>query len=384
MNSSAVMDRQLLESLLERLLPADTSADFIRHAADTVIARQLGLDAPQLNHHTAGAASGTVTSSFATRDALRVTVHGERAGGMTGSTAGGSSMMGGDIIARPSNEYFGHGQHAYQSTTAGPSVTQGYMQHPEQQQFAQPPHTIYQGRGGISSGQGPAYFRPIRHMLNPPQSSLPPHTQHINAIVRTTAGFSANYQGEISDKNRSANIPANRNCALFIKGLPPTLTVTQLLGAIRNIGRVYQTHINPPAGRHRTCAAKLIFFERRAAEAFMARFAQGFQIPGYPGHTAQVAWNRVLTGETFDQVTRVLLISGPRDIVHPFRLTEYFRTKIYFDIDEVFEFGEGNRYYVEYRFGSYRAQAELARMALLREMANRGVQVRFGLDPCGM
>jgi hypothetical protein len=94
-----------------------------------------------------------------------------------------------------------------------------------------------------------------------------PPTQH-EAHALLLKGFSPNYRGDPDlARNQSAAIPAEANCSLFIVGLAPDLTPHELLSGIRNISRVYATHINPPAPErgHVFSAAKLVFFERAGA-----------------------------------------------------------------------------------------------------------------------
>ncbi|KAB5532568.1 hypothetical protein GE09DRAFT_1251374 [Coniochaeta sp. 2T2.1] len=214
-------------------------------------------------------------------------------------------------------------------------------------------------------------------------------TPQAKAYEKMLAGFSPNYQGNIYiPRNRSANIPDNENCALFITALPPTVTITGLLATIRDTGRVYVTHINQPEPEngHSTCAAKIIFFERRAAERFYDRhILGGLVIPGHPGYRARITWNRIKSAAPAHpkNYTRVLLIAGPATFADPAFLTSYFKSKFDFEIDEVFDRGsKGDRRLIEYRFGSFRCQAESAKMALGREMEAQGVQVWFGPDPC--
>ncbi|OIW31824.1 hypothetical protein CONLIGDRAFT_629510 [Coniochaeta ligniaria NRRL 30616] len=219
-----------------------------------------------------------------------------------------------------------------------------------------------------------------------PKSPCPPLNE---AYERMLAGFSPNYRGNIYlARNRSADIPDNENCALFVIGLSPTITVTELLAAVRDTGRVYATHINSPEPHkgHETCAAKLIFFERRAAERFYDRHVLGgLKIPGHPGYAAKVVWNRIKSAapDHPKNYTRVLMVAGPVRVVNPVFLTAYFKSKLQFDIDEVFDRGSmGDRRLVEYRFGSFRCQAEAAKMSITREFADCGIQVWFGPDPC--
>jgi hypothetical protein len=98
-----------------------------------------------------------------------------------------------------------------------------------------------------------------------------PPTQH-EAHALLLKGFSPNYRGDPDlARNQSAAIPAEANCSLFIVGLAPDLTPHELLSGIRNIGRVYATHINPPVPErgHVFSAAKLVFFERAGAGEFL-------------------------------------------------------------------------------------------------------------------
>lgn len=210
-----------------------------------------------------------------------------------------------------------------------------------------------------------------------------------DAVEKIRAGFSQNYRGDISvERNRSANIPDDMNCAVFITGLPPTIDVASLLGASRNTGRVFATVINTPmADAYRpTCAAKVVFFDRVGAERFYHQHGPGMRIPGYPNYVGRVVWNRVRSApfEGPSYHSRVLVITGPLQFVNPDSLTVYFRSKFIFDIDGIFDRGmtQDGRRIVEYRFGSYRCQAESAKMALSREWVANGVEVKFGRDPC--
>ncbi|KAJ9143125.1 hypothetical protein NKR23_g6707 [Pleurostoma richardsiae] len=213
------------------------------------------------------------------------------------------------------------------------------------------------------------------------------HRGVLNALL----GFSPKYRGDTSLlRNRSADIPESHNCSLFVMGLPPDTTIHALLSQIRNVGRIYATHINRPEPDrgHFTCAAKIIFFEREAAQRFYARCQErGFALPGSGGGGGQgprVVWNRIRTAQQDGpkHKSRVLIIAGDRRFVNTAALTAYFRTKLDFQIDEVLTLADmGGRAVVEFRFGSYRCQAEAAKMALAREYSET-VKVYYGEDPC--
>lgn len=208
--------------------------------------------------------------------------------------------------------------------------------------------------------------------------------------VKIAKGFSPYYQGDVdNEENRSANIPDEENCSVFVRGLPPAVTYHQVLAAIRNTGRVYQTYLNPPepAKGHMTSAGKVVFFDRPSAERFWEEHRRGFVVQGYPSFRGQLIWNRVKSAaiDGPKNMSRVLVISGPDHIVNEYFLTQFFQSKIEFQVDEVITHSQGGPFHqsvVEFRFGSFRCQAEHAKMALLREMSRHGVQIHYGRDPC--
>ncbi|KAB5532565.1 hypothetical protein GE09DRAFT_1251366 [Coniochaeta sp. 2T2.1] len=180
-------------------------------------------------------------------------------------------------------------------------------------------------------------------------------------------GYSSNYRGN-TQREPNQYVPDNENCALFVVDLPPTVTVPAFLSTIRNTGRIYSLHINLPEPErgNNTCAAKLVFFECRAAETFYFRQqAAGLDLPGHgSGCVARVNWNRVRIPESAAPYhhTRVLIISGPKHVVNPATLWGHFQAKIESDLGQIVVLREGERDgMVEDRFASYRAQAEAAK-----------------------
>jgi hypothetical protein len=209
--------------------------------------------------------------------------------------------------------------------------------------------------------------------------------EHILRLVYPD--FSPTYAGDRTNpRNRSANIPNTLNTAVWITNLPIRTTHTQLLARIRNTGRIYACVINPPDAEmgHRNAAAKIVFFELHAAQKFYvdAQSIAGFEVGG---RRTRVAWNRIKTAEQENSGvnSRVLIITGRTEFVNAKSLTEYFETKFKFEIDKIATiFNDGGLAVVEYRFGSYRCQAEIGRMALLREKRDEVFRVQFGADPC--
>ncbi|PSR82530.1 hypothetical protein BD289DRAFT_411758 [Coniella lustricola] len=204
-------------------------------------------------------------------------------------------------------------------------------------------------------------------------------------------GYSPTYAGNPwLAANQSADIPHALNCSIFIVNLPPALTVHGLIRALHTmgpLGRIFAIHINSPelTRGHQGCAAKVVFFKREVAHAFMTACEDrgGFYVES---QKARVMWNRIKSAENAlladSDASRVLLIGGPGHIVNAAFLTEFFRSKLDFQLDEVLtkidDPVRGTRV-LEYRFGSFRCQAQAAKMALAREFPD--IRCFFHKDP---
>ncbi|KAK0633808.1 hypothetical protein B0T14DRAFT_415084, partial [Immersiella caudata] len=214
---------------------------------------------------------------------------------------------------------------------------------------------------------------------------------------------SLNYNGDPTNrKNLSARIPEDENCSLFLTGLPPNVTYAQLLALFRQTGRIYATFINPPEFHrgHPTCAAKVTFFSKRAAQEVLRRHG-----PGRPrhawlstrGYKIKVVPHRVKVSEPLAKSanweddyggppSRVLAVSGPREIVRVPTILKRMRRSCYFNLDQVVVIADTEEYCaLEIRFASFYGQAQLAFFGLCGdiEFQGRGGKVSYGADPCG-
>lgn len=254
-----------------------------------------------------------------------------------------------------------------------------------QQRIGNPDRTFRPMNAVVGRGEP----QPYAGSSSAQQMALVPWKQ-VDPREKVAMGFSANYQGNIFlEKNRSADIPDDQNCSIFILGLPPMVTYRQFFAAIRNTGRVYQTRISAPEPDkgHTTSACKVVFFDRPSAERFWENHRRGFVIRDYPMFEGRLRWNRVKSAavEGSPDQSRVLLISGPDQVVNEHFLTQFFQSKLEYQVDEIITRNPGGifgRSEVEFRFGSFRCQAEAAKMALHREFTDHGVHVRYGPDPC--
>ncbi|KAK5659342.1 hypothetical protein OQA88_1435 [Cercophora sp. LCS_1] len=206
-----------------------------------------------------------------------------------------------------------------------------------------------------------------------------------NQVGAPHDGFSENYAGDRElDGNRPIAVLVGQETAFWLTGLPADVTHSEILGAIRNTGRVYQLHINRPTGEHRYPAARLFFFSRDAAAAFEQNTENGFYVRN---QRVRLDINRFNLQVFPLRRSRVLLIRGPAWLVSWEALQALLAPPNirYYDIDRVFPLRaqRGGRMLLEVHFASFRAQAESAAVVVRRNWTRFGVSVQFGRDPCG-
>lgn len=210
-----------------------------------------------------------------------------------------------------------------------------------------------------------------------------------NTVVGSTvpsARFSDRYHGMHTETNASAeHLAPEQNASLWITNLPPDITHRELLGQIRNIGRVWCCFINPPDGmKHNTAAAKIVFFRPHGAQRLLQHsLTHGLQVRGY---RAKVTQNRIKTAENVPRSgndSRVLIITGESSFVNEETLNKYFGQRFVFQVDEINPLiTRGGRAVIEYRFGSYRCQSQMGKISLEKDRPVGFEKAEFGEDPC--
>lgn len=227
-------------------------------------------------------------------------------------------------------------------------------------------------------------FRPMAALGTLGRTSNPVNALGVVPVDQAT--FSDNYRGEHNWRNASAvGLPEKENCALWLTNLPADVTHHELLTPIRNIGRIWCTVINAPDFvRHETAAAKVVFSNPKSASALLEQSnSRGFLIRN---HHIRITRNRVKYPEKAmsGKESRVLIITGKSSFVNEASLTEFFREKFIYEIDEVISLivNAAGRSVVEYKFGSYRSQAQMGKMALEKDRPEGFEKVEFGEDPC--
>ncbi|KAH0494593.1 hypothetical protein TgHK011_001210 [Trichoderma gracile] len=232
--------------------------------------------------------------------------------------------------------------------------------------------------------QPPQGFMPMQAVMQ--QTPAAAFTSPSSPDGLSSSRFSSRYRGMHADANASAeHLAPEENCALWLTNLPPAVTVHELLAAIRNVGRVWCTYINyPDFAVHQTAAAKVVFFTSEAAQQLLAiSWTRGLFVSDY---RVKVSHNRIKYGSHAVQgtkVSRCLIITGNADFVNPEELFKYFKGLFIFQLDEIIPLiRAGNRAVVEFRFGSYRCQAQMGKMSLEKNRQDGVEKVEFGDDPC--
>ena len=195
---------------------------------------------------------------------------------------------------------------------------------------------------------------------------------------------SNNYQGDITiAHNRSANIPDNENCAVWILGLPAQTTHTALLGSIRGVGQIYACVISPPTRQHQTAAAKIVFFERRQAERFTRVVLSGhLEVLGR--RIRHIRWNKIKSAcYPHSGNSRVIRLTGPGHLMDISFFEAFFKTRFTYELEQVLVVPclVPNMASHEWRFGSLRCQSASAKLSVEREL--KGIfSVEWAHDPC--
>ncbi|KAI1506052.1 hypothetical protein F5X99DRAFT_427919 [Biscogniauxia marginata] len=207
------------------------------------------------------------------------------------------------------------------------------------------------------------------------------HEPRLHDLLRLSllvAGTSPNYRGNpYLPANQSADIPDSENTALWLTNLPPDCDHRTLLGAVRGCGKVWATVVNPPvhAQNHITAACKLVFFDVAGAQALLRQSREGLFAVG--GYVPRVRHNRIRSGaRPLGPQSRVLHIEGPERVVDVRRLAAFFAARFTFELEGVVVLERsGPRARHEWRFGSYRCQAESARVSIAKEKERLGAMM---------
>ncbi|PHH84739.1 hypothetical protein CDD83_1468 [Cordyceps sp. RAO-2017] len=270
----------------------------------------------------------------------------------------------------------GHGVSAGQGGVGNEAFDTGRLQ-------AALPAVVRQGAGGRQQQQGQhGGFLPMMAVAEPERRRNSLAAMQVNAS--DSAKFSSRYHGMHTDSNASADIPPEKNCALWLTNLPADIRYPELLASIRNVGRIWCTYVNLPDNiKHHTAAAKVVFFTPQGAQKLLAEsWNQTIVIRGY---RVRASHNRIKYEENavVGKTSRVLIITGRQGFVNADNLRKWFSERFVYQEDAVIELIKAaGRAVCEFRFGSYRCQSQMGKMALEKDRPVGFEKVEFGDDPC--
>lgn len=227
---------------------------------------------------------------------------------------------------------------------------------------------------------GPGIFGSFR----PSNSALQNRGYLPNPRIKFPGQVPTHYLGDLNiPSNRSADIPLHENCALWITGLPANVNHHHLLGAIRGVGKVHTTVINPPFGHYTTSAAKLVFFEREQAEKLVWLIqSRRFIVMGKK--ILKVRWNKIKSARhPHPENSRVIRITGPEQLMDFDFFEDFFKSHFTYELDckGIVPCSNPGSVSHEWHFGSLRCQAASAKTAIEREL--KGIfTVEWATDPC--
>lgn len=139
----------------------------------------------------------------------------------------------------------------------------------------------------------------------------------------------------------------------------------------------------PDNVKHHTAAAKVVFFTPKAAQRLLTEsWTKTVVIRGY---RVRASHNRIKYGRNVvaGNASRVLIITGKQEFVNADNLRSWFKERFVFQEDAVIELIKAaGRAVCEFRFGSYRCQAQMGKMALKKDLPAGFEKVEFADDPC--
>jgi len=220
---------------------------------------------------------------------------------------------------------------------------------------------------------------------NLPSGNIKPFdpSGYVSSDVCTNTGQMP-YRGQLGvSSNQVPNLPEHLNTCVWIEGAPSDVTYQELLGSIRNCGKIFSAHINPAQAKHTTSAAKVAFCTRIGAERFMVQAHSHIGV-FIRGKRVSVRWNRNKYRANGNvKETRVLMITGPPRFVNFETLNQYFLKLFYFDLIRVQQLNSGPYATMIWEFSSILAQAHSAKQAIEREPLLMNIlQVQHLPDPC--
>ncbi|KAH9905919.1 hypothetical protein F4778DRAFT_779310 [Xylariomycetidae sp. FL2044] len=234
----------------------------------------------------------------------------------------------------------------------------GYRNHPSKSNHQV---SAFHSQSDITTMNESTNLPMVLHTVNPAAGNrfLLPAQHGVNLTTSHYPG-EPRYRGNArATVNSGEGISEDDNCCLHVWNLPPCCGISDLLGAIRGVGRVNACNIRAPEGRHTTSAAKISFLTRAEAESLLTYNRLGrFIVKGY---LPRVKWNAHRMGPEHQDVSRVLVITGPGKVVNERYIVSFFTGLFQWTAEAIRVVAIGSGWnQIEVSFSSYRFQARNA------------------------
>ncbi|KAK3367645.1 hypothetical protein B0H63DRAFT_529354 [Podospora didyma] len=187
-------------------------------------------------------------------------------------------------------------------------------------------------------------------------------------------------------RNNSVDTFDSSNCAIHLYGLKRSITYHELLGFIRDIGRIFKCSITSSYEHRGGASATIGFFTAEAAQKFFTRYRES----GFFG--AKVVWPKRIRREP-DYLPRnlsgVVTIRGSSNHISREAIDQVLKEKrLVHLLGRVEECGDANKCEISYHFCCRSKQADYAFVTLKeyleRKRIRKCVRLAYGLDPCAM
>jgi hypothetical protein len=202
-------------------------------------------------------------------------------------------------------------------------------------------------------------------------------------------GYKGNKNGK-SFLRQDANLPNEKNCALWIMRIPEPVNIPAFVAAM-SFGKIHAISFHEPDEQHPTFGAKVVLFEpASAANALAVAHGSGIYVDG---RRLSIHYNRQRCPRNTGPQSRVLCVSGPRDLMHVNSWLYFFSSFCIFQTSATCTWPEDRvtgRVTCEFHFLRVDGQSQMCYKGIMENkflgklVNDKHMFVWYGRDPCEM
>ncbi|KAI1396490.1 hypothetical protein F4819DRAFT_504367 [Hypoxylon fuscum] len=230
--------------------------------------------------------------------------------------------------------------------------------------------------------------------MDPVHNTLPPAVA--SSLAKNTILTSNWREHRAPIENKEDDIPDNKNCSVWITGLPRDITYPALFSKLRGTGKIWSVTIKPPTDFYRNAAAHVEYWHSGGLRRLFQKVIDQQFIIG--NARPQVTHSRIKRGpRLWSDKSRVLIVEGPSEIINYDFLMNFFRDRFEPNVDSFRMLANnGVQAVTWWAFIAYATQSARAEQAILDVQKNRDdrsseecelwdrVQLRYARDPCAL